>query len=179
MIDEAGQSDLASILPLLFRAKRAVFVGDPKQLKHIPGITLKQEAYVSGQTDTSDLLVNFSPISRSAYDLAASAAVKRSEAETKFAGIMNELGLQFREEVPLYRDENRAPYRLDFVYVSPSGTRYNLEVDGGAHNENERFQHDLIRDKVSEAAGFTVVRLPAIDVLHNSAVVADRLKRLA
>lgn len=388
VIDEAGQSDLASILPLLFRARRAVFVGDPKQLKHIPGITPKQEAYVSDQTDTSDLLVDFSPISRSAYDLAASAAVKRgsrelllsqhyrchpdiigfsnmafyaerliartgksentdgilsgltwrhvdgklhrtaksaangkeadsvvgllgslherltqgnssvgvvtpfrgqanlieellsrehwwpalsesttigtahsfqggecdvmifspvvtkamrnnlvhfaahsdellnvavtrakralyvvgdkehcraaggalaklveyteqlekthhsrptprSEAETRFAAIMHELGLQFREEVPLYRDENRAPYRLDFVYVSASGTRYNLEIDGGAHNENERFQHDLVRDKVSEAAGFTVVRIPAVDVLHNSAVVADRLERLA
>ena len=45
--------------------------------------------------------------------------------------------------------------------------------------KNERFQHDLIRDKVSEAAGFTVVRIPAVDVLHNSAVVMDRLKRLA
>lgn len=63
VIDEAGQSDLASTLPLLFRARRAVFVGDPKQPKHIPGITPKQETYVSDQTDTSDLLVDFSPIS--------------------------------------------------------------------------------------------------------------------
>ena len=388
VIDEASQSDLASTLPLLFRARRAVFVGDPKQLRHIPGITPKQETCVSGQTDASDLLVDFSPISRSAYDLAASAAVQRgsrelllsqhyrchpdiigfsnmafyagrliartrksentdgilsglmwrhvdgklhrtaksaangneadsvvrllgslherltrenvsvglvtpfrgqanlieellsrehwwpalserttigtahsfqgsecdvmifspvvtkamrdqliqfaahsdellnvavtrarralyvvgdkehcraaggalarlveyteqlekthhsrptprSEAETRFVAIMDKLGLQFREEVPLYRDENRAPYRLDFVYVSASGTRYNVEVDGGAHNENERFQEDLIRDKVSEAAGFTVVRLPAADILHNSDIVVDRLKRLA
>ena len=36
---------------------------------------------MSDQTDTSDLLVNFSPISRSAYDLAASAAVKRGSRE--------------------------------------------------------------------------------------------------
>ena len=388
VIDEASQSDLASILPLLFRAKRAVFVGDPKQLKHIPGITPKQETCVSDQTDASDLLVDFSPISRSAYDLAASAAVQRgsrelllsqhyrchpdiigfsnmafyaerliartrksentygmlsgltwrhvdgklhrtaksaangneaagvvrlleslherlthgnssvglvtpfrgqanlieellsrehwwsalskrttigtahsfqgsecdvmifspvvtkamrrnliqfaahsdellnvavtrakralyvigdkahcraaggalaklveyteqlekthhsrptprSEAETKFVEIMDQLGLQFREEVPLYRDENRAPYRLDFVYVSASGTRYNLEIDGGTHNKNERFQEDLIRDKVSKAAGFTVIRFPATDVLHNADVVVDRLERLA
>lgn len=35
VIDEASQSDLASALPLLYRARRAVIVGDPNQLTHI------------------------------------------------------------------------------------------------------------------------------------------------
>lgn len=35
VIDEASQCDIASALPLLFRAKRAVIIGDPKQLTHI------------------------------------------------------------------------------------------------------------------------------------------------
>ena len=35
VIDEASQCDIASALPLLYRAKRAVIVGDPKQLTHI------------------------------------------------------------------------------------------------------------------------------------------------
>jgi superfamily I DNA and/or RNA helicase len=35
VIDEASQSDLASAIPLLFRAKRALVVGDPNQLTHI------------------------------------------------------------------------------------------------------------------------------------------------
>lgn len=35
VIDEASQCDIASALPLLYRAKRAVVIGDPNQLTHI------------------------------------------------------------------------------------------------------------------------------------------------
>lgn len=35
IIDEASQCDIASAIPLLYRAKRAVIVGDPNQLTHI------------------------------------------------------------------------------------------------------------------------------------------------
>jgi very-short-patch-repair endonuclease len=387
VIDEASQCDLASVLPLLFRAKRAVFVGDPKQLRHIPGITPDQETYVANKTDASDLLVDFAPISRSAYDLAASDAVARgdselllsqhyrchpdiigfsnmafyadrlvartsgatvsggfqagmswqhvdgtllrtaksatneteaqavvsliqsvleqlraggttvgvvtpfrsqadlilkmlsaqswwsyhgqrvtvgtahafqgsecdvmifspvvtkgmkeslvrfaahsdellnvavtraraalyvvgdaascraaggalkelvdyarqladrktgrptprSAAETAFARILDRLGFEYREEVPLYRHKDQAPYRLDFVYVAASGIRYDLEVDGGTHSENNRFQEDAVRDKIAEAAGYTVIRIPAVDVLNSPEVAAERLRRL-
>lgn len=41
IIDEATQCDIASSLPLLYRAKKAVIVGDPKQLRHL--------SFVSGQ----------------------------------------------------------------------------------------------------------------------------------
>jgi len=35
VIDEASQCDIPSALPLLFRAKRAMIIGDPNQLRHI------------------------------------------------------------------------------------------------------------------------------------------------
>ncbi|WP_446221787.1 caspase, EACC1-associated type [Nocardia sp. IBHARD005] len=35
VIDEASQSSIAAVLPLLFRAKRALIIGDPMQLTHI------------------------------------------------------------------------------------------------------------------------------------------------
>src|SRR5579862_5261776 len=35
VIDEASQCDVASALPLLFRARRAIVCGDPKQLRHL------------------------------------------------------------------------------------------------------------------------------------------------
>ncbi len=35
IIDEASQCDIASSLPIFFRAKRVVVVGDPKQLRHL------------------------------------------------------------------------------------------------------------------------------------------------
>jgi len=43
IIDEASQSDIASALPILFRAKRAMIIGDPDQFTHI--------TTVSGETD--------------------------------------------------------------------------------------------------------------------------------
>lgn len=44
IIDEASQCDIASVLPLLYRAKSAVIIGDPKQLSHITSIGSKQDA---------------------------------------------------------------------------------------------------------------------------------------
>jgi superfamily I DNA and/or RNA helicase len=38
IIDEASQCDIASLLPILFRAKRAVILGDPMQLSHITSV---------------------------------------------------------------------------------------------------------------------------------------------
>jgi len=43
IIDEASQCDIASILPLLYRAKRAVIIGDPKQLSHISQLSRHQD----------------------------------------------------------------------------------------------------------------------------------------
>lgn len=38
VIDEASQCDIASALPLLYRAKRSVIIGDPQQLRHISAL---------------------------------------------------------------------------------------------------------------------------------------------
>ena len=43
VIDEASQCDIASVLPMLYRAKRAVIIGDPKQLSHISSISKSQD----------------------------------------------------------------------------------------------------------------------------------------
>ncbi len=43
VIDEASQCDIASMLPLLYRAKRAVIIGDDKQLTHISTLTKRQD----------------------------------------------------------------------------------------------------------------------------------------
>lgn len=43
VIDEASQCDIASVLPMLFRAKQAVIIGDPKQLGHITSLSKMQD----------------------------------------------------------------------------------------------------------------------------------------
>ncbi len=43
IIDEATQCNMAVCIPALYRAKRAVIVGDPKQLKHVSFVSYKQQ----------------------------------------------------------------------------------------------------------------------------------------
>lgn len=43
VIDEASQCSIPSVLPVLFRARRALIIGDPMQLGHIAGISPQQE----------------------------------------------------------------------------------------------------------------------------------------
>ncbi|MBX9961543.1 MAG: AAA family ATPase [Burkholderiales bacterium] len=44
VIDEASQCDIASALPLLYRAKRSVIIGDPQQLRHISALTRARDS---------------------------------------------------------------------------------------------------------------------------------------
>ncbi len=69
IIDEASQCDIASMIPLLMRAKRVAVIGDKQQLNHI--------CLLSKQTDLSLILNNqiearWSYRSSSIYDLAES-----------------------------------------------------------------------------------------------------------
>jgi very-short-patch-repair endonuclease len=43
VIDEASQCDIASALPLLYRARRAAVIGDPLQLKHVSTVAPQQD----------------------------------------------------------------------------------------------------------------------------------------
>ena len=43
VIDEASQCDIPSALPLLYRAKRALIIGDPNQLSHITSINPRRD----------------------------------------------------------------------------------------------------------------------------------------
>ncbi|PKL81371.1 MAG: hypothetical protein CVV24_15590, partial [Ignavibacteriae bacterium HGW-Ignavibacteriae-3] len=69
VIDEASQSDIASALPLLFRAKKAIIIGDPFQLRHISNIRQQQDNHLM---EKHGLLVEdslrFSYSSQSLYD---------------------------------------------------------------------------------------------------------------
>jgi very-short-patch-repair endonuclease/KaiC/GvpD/RAD55 family RecA-like ATPase len=46
VIDEASQCDIASALPLLLRAKRAVIIGDPFQLKHVSTVAPRHDRMI-------------------------------------------------------------------------------------------------------------------------------------
>lgn len=69
IIDEASQCDIASMIPLLYRAKRAVIIGDPNQLKHITTMTRQQDRELVAKHDVDAC---FSYCVHSLFDLAIS-----------------------------------------------------------------------------------------------------------
>lgn len=71
IFDEASQCDIASALPLLFRAKRAVIIGDPKQLSHISGLQKGQDEKFLERFDLIPDYVNWAFSYNSLFDLAS------------------------------------------------------------------------------------------------------------
>jgi very-short-patch-repair endonuclease len=70
VIDEASQCDIASALPLLMRAKRAVIIGDPLQLRHVANIDTSTDRMLLDQNQLIESL-EWAYSSQSLFDLAA------------------------------------------------------------------------------------------------------------
>jgi very-short-patch-repair endonuclease len=71
VFDEASQCDIASALPLLYRAKRAVIIGDPKQLPHISGMPRGQDQQLLQRFNLVEELPQWAYSFNSLFDLAA------------------------------------------------------------------------------------------------------------
>ena len=71
VFDEASQCDIASALPLLYRAKQAVIIGDPKQLSHISGIQKEQDKQLLEKFDLIPQFANWAFSYNSLFDLAS------------------------------------------------------------------------------------------------------------
>lgn len=68
VIDEAGQCDIPSVIPLLYRAKRAVIIGDPHQFKHITSLKDDLEHSIAQEVGIDEITDEWSFTRRSAFD---------------------------------------------------------------------------------------------------------------
>lgn len=71
VIDEASQCDIASALPLLYRAKRSVVIGDPQQLRHISALSRPRDSELQHKHELVDTRVGWMYSVSSLYDVAA------------------------------------------------------------------------------------------------------------
>ncbi|MBL1148327.1 MAG: AAA family ATPase [Pseudomonadota bacterium] len=71
IFDEASQCDIASALPLLYRAKAAVIIGDPKQLSHISSLQRGQDQQLLEKYGLVDDYPHWAYSYNSLFDLAA------------------------------------------------------------------------------------------------------------
>jgi hypothetical protein len=74
VIDEASQCDIASALPLLFRAKRSVIIGDPQQLRHISALTKSKEIELADKYGLLEARQSWMYRANSLYDLSTGVA---------------------------------------------------------------------------------------------------------
>ena len=72
IIDEASQCDIASALPLLYRSKRAVIIGDNSQLRHITKIELLRDQQLQAEHGFGADDQRFAYSTNSLFDLASS-----------------------------------------------------------------------------------------------------------
>ena len=68
IVDEATQCDLASALPALYRARRALIFGDPQQLRHVSFLSRQRQAIFAKKLELAE--VPFSYRDHSLIDLA-------------------------------------------------------------------------------------------------------------
>jgi hypothetical protein len=146
IFDEASQCDIASALPLLYRAKQAVVIGDPKQLSHISTLKRGQDQQLMDRFNLIGDFTNWAYSYNSLFDLASSFVSSD--------GIVN-LRDHHRSHSDIIEFSNRQFYEgnlrvatnynlLKFVDSGNSGIRW-LQVSGlaqkppsgGAINENE------------------------------------------
>jgi len=71
VIDEASQCDIASLVPLLYRARRAVIIGDPQQLRHISALRQDQNARLLEKHGLAEDHLLWDYVNSSLYDLGA------------------------------------------------------------------------------------------------------------
>ena len=69
VIDEASQCDIASILPLLYRCKSVVIIGDPKQLRHISVLRKQQDVQLMTKHDVFENYAGWNYSNVSFFDL--------------------------------------------------------------------------------------------------------------
>lgn len=75
-------------------------------------------------------------------------------------------GFKFRRQVPIDR------YVADFVCAE---ARVIVELDGGAHEDEEARIRDLERTVILEACGYLVIRFPNTAVLNDPGGVGDAI----
>ncbi|MDE2803071.1 MAG: AAA domain-containing protein [Chloroflexota bacterium] len=72
IVDEASQCDIASALPLLYRSKCAVIIGDPQQLRHISALRPDKDQQLLVKHGLEANRLSWSYSAHSLFDLASS-----------------------------------------------------------------------------------------------------------
>lgn len=146
VFDEASQCDIASALPLLYRAKQAVVIGDPKQLRHISGLQRGQDQQFLEKYDLIPEYARWAYSYNSLFDLASGLVSKNDIINLRDHHRSHSEIIEFSNQ-EFYEGNLRVATnynRLKFVDSEKSGIRWVNVIGavqqppgGGAVNEIE------------------------------------------
>lgn len=135
IIDEASQCDVPSALPLLFRGKKAVIIGDPNQLRHVATIRKEDDQSLAYKHGVD--IGAFSYNSHSLFDLA-----ERSSGNHPGSLLLNE---HYRSDARIINFSNQLYYenrltiktdltqrRIPRTFLNQFGGIYWIDVKGYA-----------------------------------------------
>lgn len=139
VIDEASQCDIASALPLIYRAKKVVIIGDPLQLKHITSVKQYEEDYVINEYSLGALQLKYT--SQSLFDFATGIANK-SKFESVFLDehfrchpdIISYSKLHFYQEK--LGQELKIMTANDQFIIQPAGLKWENTIGAVSDNTN-------------------------------------------
>ena len=131
VFDEASQCDIASALPLLYRAKQVAVIGDPKQLSHISGLRRGQDQQLLEKYDMIAGYANWAYSYNSLFDLASGMAASEAIVSLRDHHRSHSDIIEFSNRF-FYEDRLRVATRyehLRFPSSSNTGVRW-VHVDG-------------------------------------------------
>jgi superfamily I DNA and/or RNA helicase/very-short-patch-repair endonuclease len=159
------------MLPRLVR-----WVADTDQLLNVAVTRARAALHVVGDLRAclaaGGFLGAFAAAAREGWGSRDDALVLESPAEMRMAELLEEVGLWFVPQHPL------GHYRLDFLVVTPFGTRYDVEVDGRGHLTDEAIRRDEARDAALAAMGLKILRVDARRIFNDEEQVREVLRRL-
>ena len=180
IIDEASQCDIASSLPVLYRAKKAVVIGDNKQLKHISFLAKNKEKSFFKKNDVQpDEQLIWRYRTNSLYDWALYYADKQIMLKT-----------QYRMPVNLFDFSNKKFYNGAVASNNANnGGLFNCFVDGLQDNGKSRnfaeveaivkwLQKNMQNDKTYAVVSPFVEQVKLLDKVLNKVLTAEQLQRL-
>ncbi len=112
IVDEASQCDIPSALPLLFRARRALIIGDPRQLRHISTLSTSEEEILAAQHEVGHLVGAWSYNQRSLYAVAEGTLIEHG-------GQPILLAEHYRSHPEIIEFSNRAFYQGQLILRTP------------------------------------------------------------
>lgn len=146
VFDEASQCDIASALPLLYRAKAVAVIGDPQQLSHISGLRRGQDQALLEKFGLMEDYPHWAYSHQSLFALGATQVagedvVNLVDHHRSHADIINFANDEFYEErlrVATRYDRLKSPNRKEpgIRWIDVSG-RARRPTSGGAINQQE------------------------------------------